>query len=72
MSDEKLLAMKERPRCLFCTHPLRAYRWYGFGGSDYAEDRLYGGYGDGLFCGVDCGYRWAVQQARTLAAKGEG
>jgi hypothetical protein len=64
-----LAPMRERPHCLFCEHALRAYRWRG---SDFAEGRLCGGYGDGLFCGVHCGYRWAVQAIRVLTAKGEG
>jgi hypothetical protein len=76
MSDEKLLPMKECPHCLYCERALRAYRWRGSGfatvPSGFAEGRLYGGYGDGFFCSLTCGYRWAVQQARTLAAKGEG
>ena len=48
---------KQRPLCQYCDRPLRRYRWR----VDYPERSTWGDYGDGFFCGLRCGYRWACR-----------
>lgn len=60
----------ERGRCRWCGRKLRAYRWPEHFPLD---PNPRGDYGDGLFCGLRCGYRFAVQVARdgvTVRLKG--
>lgn len=46
----------QRPHCKHCDRELRLYRWRKAG-----SGKLYGTYGDNLFCGLTCGWRWAVR-----------
>jgi len=48
----------KRPHCRHCNRELRLYRWRKAG-----SPKLYGTYGDNLFCGLTCGYRWALRRA---------
>lgn len=41
------------PKCLCCQKSLRKHAHYN----------LHGDYGDGLFCGISCGYAWAIRNA---------
>lgn len=52
----------EIPTCLTCGKKLRKLRIH--------EER--GDYGDGLFCGLGCGYRWGVLSARQKERSGRG
>lgn len=52
----------DRPLCLNCGKPLRkcaAHKTY-----PDSFPSPWGGYGDGHFCGLNCGYRWAVMHLR--------
>lgn len=56
--------------CLWCGRKLRAYRYRKEG-----EDKQRGDYGDGHFCGLRCGYQFAVRLAdlgKRLVRVGEG
>ena len=60
--------------CLWCGRKLRAYRWRH---KDYAkaQGKEWGDYGDGHFCGLRCGYQFAVRLAdlgKRLVRVGEG
>lgn len=57
----KVLPPGERPRCENCGRELRLYRGRA---SEYARERLYGDYGDGAFCGLRCGYHFALRVLR--------
>jgi len=48
-----------RPRCRWCGTPLRLFRWR----ANY-ENRVYGDYGDNLFCGLRCGYEYGKYRAK--------
>jgi hypothetical protein len=48
----------ERPLCLACRKPLRAEP--GYRREVHGGERRFGGYGDGYFCGLGCGYTFAV------------
>ena len=59
--------LKDTPKCLWCEKPLRPYP-YRHGGPrgtlDWVEpDEQWGDYGDNLFCGKTCGFRWGVNVA---------
>lgn len=77
MADWRPFGYKGKPgTCIWCGRPL-VYRrvmadesdkgnpTYREEGSSWAtvRDAEPGGYGDGLFCGLRCGYRWAVRAA---------
>ena len=51
------VAVRVRPTCLECGKRLRPYKVGGHG------RWTFGGYGDDLFCGLNCGYRWALMMA---------
>jgi hypothetical protein len=55
----------QKPRCRQCLKPLRRYRWRK---EEWAKRAGYewGDYGDGVFCGLRCGYRFACQAAGIL------
>lgn len=60
--------------CLWCGRKLRAYRYRG---TDHAKEAGLekGDYGDGHFCGLRCGYQFAVRLAdlgKRLVKIGEG
>jgi len=61
----KLLPIPQRPKCRACGTPLRPYRYR----SPEHPERTYGDYGDGLFCGLTCGHRYAVWSLKPKAAK---
>jgi hypothetical protein len=46
----------KRPHCEHCDRELRVYRYRKAG-----SKKLYGTYGDNRFCGLTCGYRWALR-----------
>jgi hypothetical protein len=46
----------KRPHCEQCDRELRVYRYRKAG-----SKKLYGTYGDNRFCGLTCGYRWALR-----------
>lgn len=50
----------DRPTCLECGKPLRTYRRL----KEEDSGKCFGDYGDNFFCGLNCGYRWAVMKAR--------
>jgi hypothetical protein len=71
-----LLPVGKRPKCRYCTKELRAnfeYNPMPFGLRTDAERKAwrkanprrffgtYGGYSDNRFCGLYCGYRYAVR-----------
>lgn len=45
----------KRPHCDQCDRELRVYRYRKAGSA-----KLYGTYGDNRFCGLTCGYKWAL------------
>lgn len=49
-----------RPTCRSCGKPLRLFRWRAM---EWAKERglWWGDYGEGLFCGLRCGYRYACK-----------
>ncbi len=49
-----------RPTCQHCNLPLRRYRWRASPELNRDGKAQWGGYGDNLFCGLNCGYRWAI------------
>lgn len=65
LQGPKPLPIGRRPRCRCCDKELRPYfvskpepgrPWR----SDVPKELAgYGGYGDGFFCGLNCGYEWA-------------
>ncbi len=60
---------KDRPTCLECGKTLNPHRVTTVGG---VERWQFGGYGDDLFCGLNCGYRWALMMAhREIKADSE-
>ena len=67
----KLLPVKTRPKCLYCDKPLRAFPHRD---EEWNSARSpYGDYGDGLFCGLTCGWSWAVSVApRYFALSDKG
>lgn len=48
-----------KPKCLWCGKPLRKCQYRELAG--YGE---WGDYGDGHFCGLWCGYRFALVCAK--------
>lgn len=50
----------ERPFCQYCARPLRRYRWRNSATLNPDGNNQWGGYGDNLFCGLTCGWRFAV------------
>lgn len=44
--------------CLWCGRKLRPYRYRDL---PWANGREWGGYGDAMFCGLACGYKFAVR-----------
>lgn len=62
----------ERPKCRACKKPLRRYR-YRQGGPNSVSwahaGQQWGDYGDNLFCGLTCGYRFAVRMERLERRK---
>jgi RNase P subunit RPR2 len=48
----------KRPHCKHCNRELRLYRCRKAGSA-----KLYGTYGDNLFCGLTCGWRFAIKHA---------
>lgn len=74
MSYEPFSYEGEPDSCLWCGRKLRAYRWRN---EDTAKamGKERGDYGDGHFCGLRCGYQFAVRFAdlgRRLTRIGEG
>lgn len=55
MSAVKRTPGPGHPLCLNCGKKLRAYAYR----AEY-PGKNFGGYGDNHFCGLTCGYRWAV------------
>ena len=50
---------QQRPLCQYCDKPLRRY---GRVKRERNPQRsAWGDYGDGLFCGLRCGYHWACR-----------
>lgn len=59
---QAILAVKDRPKCLLCAKPLPLFKWRNK--QSYADmGRLYGDYGDNLFCNL----RHAALFARLAA-----
>lgn len=52
-----------RPLCVNCGKPLRSCKHR----DAYPQLSPFGDYGDGHFCGLNCGYRWAVMYLRKHA-----
>ena len=50
----------KRPHCLTCGRDLWLYTWR----DPSHPDKLYGTYGDNRFCGLRCGYRYAIHLTR--------
>lgn len=50
----------EIPTCLECGKKLRREKFC----KEIHGKARYGDYGDGLFCGLKCGYRWGVMNAQ--------
>ena len=52
--------------CLWCGSKLRAYRWRdsSHAKKDAQGNALRGGYNDGFFCGLRCGYEFGVTLAK--------
>lgn len=54
-----------KPTCRFCGKPLRRYKL-----RDVAEFKArgmeWGDYGDNKFCGLRCGYEWAITVSRSF------
>lgn len=50
-----------KPICLDCGKPLRAYQY-----RDQHPGHDFGGYGDNLFCGLNCGYHWGLTFAQKM------
>lgn len=65
--DETPLPMSERPICLWCGKPLAAYfkkEWPVHSQKAlYKSFEGYGRLGNGKFCNLSHGYRWAVWKA---------
>lgn len=61
--------MTERPTCKWCGRRLRPkmVQDWPVGQLEATNRRQegWGGYGDGLFCGLRCGYQWAVRSLRS-------
>lgn len=58
--------------CLWCGRKLRRFRYRD---AEHNEGKEWGDYGDGHFCGLRCGYQFAVRLAdlgRRLVRVGEG
>lgn len=55
-------ATTPRPNCLSCDKPLRRYKIDGRTFND-GTPQEWGSYGDGRFCGLTCGWRWACRHA---------
>lgn len=82
MTNSILLAVGSRPRCLNCSRELRPnFKWNPVPYCLSTEERkiwkkanppefkgTYGGYGDNRFCGLNCGYHWAVAHSRAASA----
>lgn len=63
-------ATTPRPNCLHCDKPLRRYKWEA--SFDDGTPREWGDYGDGRFCGLRCGWRWACRHAPMSKTKTKG
>ena len=46
--------------CQWCNRPLPRYRWRDSPDLNRNGQAQWGYYGDNLFCGLTCGYRWAL------------
>ena len=58
-----------RPKCLHCDKPLRRYKYDGKKFDDGTPVE-WGDYGDGRFCGLRCGWRWACgHSSRSMTKK---
>jgi len=62
-----ILEGTERPVCRYCGKKLPWTRYMK--ARDIREGTVFGGYGDGHFCGLDCGYRYGKAIASALAKK---
>jgi hypothetical protein len=59
----------KRTTCLECGKRLKPYPYRD---ADKRPGQEFGGYGDNLFCGLRCGFRWAVMEANRLEKKRPG
>jgi len=57
----KIAPRGKRPRCIYCTRELRPYP------HRHPSDptKLYGTYGDNRFCGLTCGWKYAVRTTKN-------
>lgn len=62
----KVLPRGQRPRCAYCGNELRLFKFRGAKGR---EGKVYGDYGEGLFCGLRCGYGYGVAVCREVRRK---
>lgn len=66
--DQRAPATTPRPNCLACSKPLRRYKRDGRTFDD-GTPQEWGDYGDGRFCGLTCGWRWACRHAPMSKGK---
>ena len=66
--ERRAAATTPRPNCDDCGKPLRRYKIDGRAFKD-GTPMEWGDYGDGRFCGLRCGWRWAC---RHVAAPKKG
>lgn len=57
----KLAPRGKRPHCITCDRELRPYPRR----RPSSPGQLYGTYGDNRFCGLTCGWRWAIHNTRN-------
>lgn len=55
--EEALATITKRPRCRYCEKELRPYKRFD---PRQGEKPAFGAYGDWVFCGLRCGYNFAV------------
>ena len=51
-----------RPICSHCGAPLRRYRYREHQELNHGGKSQWGDYGDNIFCGLRCGYWWALSR----------
>ena len=52
--------MKTTPTCAECGNVLKPYTYFGHQEIDPEHKKQFGYDGNGIFCTLRCGYRWAL------------
>jgi len=57
------------PKCAQCGKQLRKFRWRDHADINNGGKRKWGDYGDNVFCGLRCGYWFALARFRDHGRK---